>query len=171
MIYLNEKSGRKEWYFEVDDEGTAYRQILLEEGKESKSSNLKKFEFFLSEKELPLNNPELKRIPKETFEKVWSIVNKDQQTIWHKQKELLTLGEKIVGYIEVFYPQGVIVSIPDNDALGVANYEECAENSQKRNMHKGLLVNAEIIGYDEINYWFILGDPKVFDCRYPLVSK
>ncbi|OBZ18863.1 hypothetical protein A8L34_04740 [Bacillus sp. FJAT-27264] len=166
MIYLTECYAKETWYFEVDEEGTAFRQVLIEKGKESKISNLKRFDFFLSEKELPLDDPGLKRISKEVFEKVWDEINVNQLGTWLEQKEKFPLGTKVEGYIEVFYPQGVIVRIPSHEALGVADYDECAKNSQKANMHKDLVVRAEVIGYDEVNYWFILGNPEVLDREY-----
>ncbi|MFC3745784.1 hypothetical protein [Paenibacillus sp. GCM10012306] len=166
MIYLTDCYAKQTWYFEVDEEGTAFRQVLIEEGKESKISNLKKFDFFLSDQELSLDDPNLKRIPKEIFEKVWNDININQLETWLELKVLLPLGTKVEGYIEVFYPQGVMVSIPSHGALGVADYDECTKNSQKANMHTDLIVRAEIIGYDEVNYWFILGNPEVLDCRY-----
>ncbi|MFE4711011.1 hypothetical protein ACFRAM_09070 [Paenibacillus sp. NPDC056722] len=166
MIYLTDCYAKQTWYFEVDAEGNAFRQVLIEEGQESKISNLKKFNFFLSDQELSLDDPDLKRIPKEEFEKVWNDININQLETWLELKELLPLGTKVEGYIEVFYPQGVMVSIPSHEALGVADYDECAKNSQKANMHTDLIVRAEIIGYDEVNYWFILGNPEVLDRRY-----
>ncbi|WP_054941446.1 YxiJ family protein [Paenibacillus ihuae] len=162
MIYLLQQSDKQQWYFEVDDEGIAYRQMLLEEGKESKTSNVKKHEFFLAEHELPLDDPELKRIPKEAFEAVWDEMITEQQPRWLENKKTLPLGTTIMGYLEVLYPQGVIVSIPDTEALGLADYDECAAQSQQRNIHKGLLVEAQITGYDEVNCWFLLGQPRVW---------
>ncbi len=113
-----------------------------------------------------LDHPSLQRISKNEFDRVWNIVNNNQLPEWIKLKEVLPLGTKIDGYIEVFYPQGVIVSIPGYEALGVANFEECAANSQKRNMHKDLIIKAEVIGYDKVNYWVILGNPEVLDKEY-----
>lgn len=162
MIYLQQHSDKQQWYFEVDDEGIAYRQMLLEEGKESKISNVKKYEFFLAEHELPLDDPELKRFPKEAFEAVWDEMITEQQPRWLENKKELPLGTTIIGYLEVLYPQGVIVSIPDTEALGLADYDECAAHSQQRNIHKGLLVEAQITGYDEVNCWFLLGQPRVW---------
>ncbi len=155
MNYLLQQSDKQQWYFEVDDQGIAYRQMLLEEGKESKISNVKKHEFFLAEHELHLDDPELEKIPKETFEAVWDEIITKQQPRWLENKKALPLGE-------VLYPQGVIVSIPDTDALGLANYNEFAAHSQQRNLHKGLLVEAQITGYDEVNCWFLLGQPQVW---------
>ncbi|AIQ59337.1 hypothetical protein [Paenibacillus borealis] len=165
MIYLLDPSGKKRWYFEVDEEGWAFRQILLDEGKESKISNQKKYDFFLSETELPLDDGTLLRITQEEFEEVWSRINKDQTERWVELKSKLPLGTKITGPIEVLYPQGVIVSIPVHDALAIADYDECAANYKNRNIHKGLNVTASITGYDEVNYWFVLGNPRVSDVQ------
>jgi hypothetical protein len=163
MIYLISHNDRQKWYFEVDEEGWAFRQILLEEGKESKISNLKKYEFFLSEHELSLDDVTLQRIPQEAFEEVWNRVNKDQTEIWIELKRKLPLGTEIHGDIEVLYPQGVIVSIPEFEALAIADYEECNANYKTRNIHRGLKVKGTIIGYDEVNYWLVIGNPKVTD--------
>ncbi|ASA23046.1 hypothetical protein [Paenibacillus donghaensis] len=166
MIYLLDQNNGQAWYFEVDEEGTAFRQMLLEDGKESKISNQKKFEFFLSDQDLDINDPNFIRILREEFEQLWQTLNQDQQPLWQKIKQTLPTGTIVNGYIEVFYPQGVIVNIPAYSALGLADYEECAANSKQKNMHKDLQVQAEIIGYDDVNLWVLLGHPKVSDERW-----
>lgn len=67
MIYLLLYSDGQQWYFEADEEGVVYRQMLLEEGKASRISNVKKDDFFLAEGELSLDDPELEPIPKAAF--------------------------------------------------------------------------------------------------------
>ncbi|KUP20447.1 hypothetical protein [Paenibacillus sp. DMB5] len=62
MIYLLLYSDGQKWYFEADDEGVVYRQMLLEEGKASRISNVKKYDFFLTDHELHLDDPELQPI-------------------------------------------------------------------------------------------------------------
>lgn len=166
MIYLTQYSSEEVWYFEVNEEGTVFRQMLLKEGKEGKVSNQRKFQFFLSETNLMLDDRDYKSISKEEFEQVWDILNRNIKDIWIEKKRELPIGTKIDGYIEVFYPQGVIVSIPLYDVLGIANYEECQANSKKSNIHKDLMIKAEIIGYDEVNFWFVLGNPEVLENEY-----
>ncbi|WNS44678.1 hypothetical protein [Paenibacillus sp. MMS20-IR301] len=171
MIYLLDHSGKERWYFEVNEAGWAFRQILLEEGKESKISNQKKYDFFLSETELSLDDETLLRITQDEFEEVWNRINRDQTQSWVELKSKLPLGTKVTGPIEVLYPQGVIVSLPDFDTLAIANYEECAANYKNRNLHKGLYVTADIIGYDEVNYWFVVGNPRIIDMQQKLRSQ
>lgn len=165
MIYLLDHIGRERWYFEVDEEGWAFRQILLDEGKESRISNQKKYDFFLSETELPLDDGTLLRITQEEFEEVWSRINSDQTERWVELKRKLPLGSLVAGTIEVLYPQGVIVSISDHETLAIADYEECNSNYRNGNIHKGLNVTANIIGYDEVNYWIVLGNPRVLEVK------
>ncbi|WP_088068065.1 hypothetical protein [Gottfriedia luciferensis] len=65
------------------------------------------------------------------------------------------------GKIEVFYPQGVIVSISEN-VIGVADYIKCKDNSQPENLYPHHKITGKVNGYDEINMWLILENAKVF---------
>lgn len=165
MIYLLLYSDGQKWYFEADDEGVVYRQMLLEEGKASRVSNVKKDDFFLADHELSLDDPELEPIPKATFEAVWNELIKEQLPDWFETKRTFPRGTKVIGYLEVLYPHGVIVSIPDTKALGLADYDECAAHAGHRNIHKGLLVEATVSGYDEVNGWLLLEEPRVWGFR------
>lgn len=165
MIYLLLYLDGQKWYFEADDEGVVYRQMLLEEGKASRISNVKKYYFFLADHELSLDDPELEPIPKAIFEAVWNELIKEQLPDWLETKRTFPRGTKVIGYLEVLYPHGVIVSIPDTKALGLADYDECAAHAGHRNIHKGLLVEATVSGYDEVNCWLLLEEPRVWGFR------
>ncbi len=165
MIYFLYDSDGQKWYFEADDEGVVYRQMLLEEGKASRISNVKKDEFFLAEHKLALDDPELEPIPQATFEAIWDELIKEQLPDWLETKRTFPRGTKVIGYLEVFYPHGVIVSIPDTKALGLAGYDECAAHAGHRSIHKGLLVEATVSGYDEVHFWLLLEEPRVWGFR------
>lgn len=114
---------------------------------------------------MSLDDPELEPIPKAAFEAVWDELTKEQLPDWLETKRTFTQGTTIFGYLEVLYPHGVIVSIPDTKALGLANYDECAAHSRNHSIHKGLLVEATVSGYDEVNGWLLLEEPRVWGFR------
>ncbi|MWC29865.1 hypothetical protein [Paenibacillus sp. MMS18-CY102] len=103
LLYLKQELDDLIIYFEVNEQGTAYRQMVVK-GNEIQSSNLKKFEFILSDQDLPLDKQGLSRINKEEFEDVWSVVTSNGQEQWLTLKNQLPIGTKVEGYIEVFCP-------------------------------------------------------------------
>lgn len=150
----------------MDDTGAAYRQMLVSDTI-SKSSNRKQSEFFLSDQSLPLDDPSLIQINKAEFDTVWFEINSLQQESWLKLKELLPVGTLVEGYIEALYPQGVIATIPDYEALAIAEYEDCAANSASANLHVGLFLTAIVVWYDDVNDWICLGAPSILGHEHP----
>jgi hypothetical protein len=66
----------------------------------------------------------------------------------------------VQGFIQIFYPQGVIINLGD-DTLGVADYAVCKSSAQPEWMYPGYKVTAVVAGYDEVNHWLLLNDPRV----------
>lgn len=63
------------------------------------------------------------------------------------------------GEVKCFYPQGVIFSV--GGFQGVANYNECLENSDKTNMYPKHIIKGIITGYNEMDMWIKITDSKV----------
>ncbi|NOU99455.1 hypothetical protein [Paenibacillus planticolens] len=151
------------WYFEVDEEGTAFRQIIINDDGSYIASNRKHetYHFSLADKEIDDNDPHYIRITEDEFEKVWSNYLKAFNDDWKHTKTALPIGKEIEGYIECFLPHGVIVNIFKYNAIGVADYHECSQNTPKEWLCPRHVVRAIVKDYDELNQWVVLDKPKI----------
>ncbi|GEP63546.1 hypothetical protein CBE01nite_13140 [Clostridium beijerinckii] len=77
-----------------------------------------------------------------------------------RAKEYFTKGKEVEGILKVFCPQGVIIEL-ENKTIDIADYEECARNSEAKNLYPNHLVSAKVKDYDEKNMWIILEDARV----------
>ena len=140
----------------------AYRQITVN-GDKYIMSNIKVQEWdWLAEGEFKYDqDDEVEKISKDEFENIWSIHLTYNKTQWENTKQKYKIGSSISGHIQVFYPQGVIITLDEN-SLGVANYDECRATAKSEWMFPGFRVTAIVGEYDEINHWLILEEPKVY---------
>ena len=126
------------------------------------SSNMKdeKFHFCLCDQEIDLSNEAYIPITQEAFDLIWlENINKNKLK-WKNIKDKYKIGEMINGSIEVFYPQGVIISIND-DTIGITDYNECKESHFEGVLSSGRMVRSTVTGYDETNLWVVLGNTKI----------
>lgn len=151
-------------YIEVID-GYAYRQITVNDDKYI-MSNIKVQELdWLAEGEIKLDSTdEIIGISKEEFESIWNSHLNYHQSQWEHTKQRYKIEKSVTGYIQVFYPQGVIITL-DEESLGVADYKECRATAKLEWMSPGYRVTALIDGYDEVNHWLILKEPRVYGDR------
>lgn len=96
------------WYFEIDNDGVAYRQIVYHDDGTCITSNRKHdfYHFMLAEH--PLNTQEscYKEINQAEFEKLWYEQLQLGLEDWRRTKTLFPVGTRVEGYIEAFFPQG-----------------------------------------------------------------
>jgi hypothetical protein len=104
--------------------------------------------------------PEVTRISKEEFDNVWSMNLSSRSRAWLETKAKYVLRARVSGYIEIFFPQGVIVDL-GNDALGVADWQAWQASTKPEFMSTGYKVTAVVSGYDEENQWVVLDSPQV----------
>jgi len=107
---------------------------------------------------------EVKEISKDEFESVWNLHLNYHKTQWDNIKRKYKIGSSIMGYIQVFYPQGVIINL-EEQTLGIANYDKCRTTAKPEWMYPGFRVTAIVDGYDEVNHWLVLKEPKVYGHR------
>jgi hypothetical protein len=150
-------------YIETD-QGVAYRQITVNGEKYVMSNvNYSEWGMMLAEGQIDYTViEEVQELSKEEFETIWNTHLKDQQVQWSKTKERYALGSVVTGYIQIFYPQGIIVNLGEN-SLGIANYEECKVSAKQEWMYPGYRVTAVVADYDELNYWLVLERPRVYN--------
>ena len=144
------------------NEGLAYRQITVN-GEKFMMSNFSDPEWglILPEGEFAPRDDEAKIITKQEFDGVWSSHLMRHQVKWNNTKQKYPTGTEITGYIQIFYPQGVIVNL-DEHSLGVANYAECRASAKPEWMYPGYRVAAIVADYDELNHWLVLEKPNVY---------
>jgi len=147
-------------YVETED-GVAYRQITINGDKFFMSNiNYPELGLILAEGKINPNIDEVEEITKKEFDEIWNIHLNIYQVQWNDIKQRNIIGSKVTGYIQLFYPQGVMVNL-GNNCLGVANYAECNASAKPEWMYPGYKITAIITGYDELNQWLVLESPKI----------
>ncbi|ABR34902.1 hypothetical protein [Clostridium beijerinckii] len=146
-------------YMEIVN-GYAERQIMICDNRYIASNREDNdMGFFLAEGLIETNELD-EVVSQNEFEEVWSIHSKCILEDWLRAKEYFTKGKEVEGILKVFYPQGVIIEL-ENKTIAIADYEECARNSEAKNLYPNHLVSAKVKDYDEKNMWIILEDAKV----------
>lgn len=148
------------------DEGYAWRQITVNDERYVASNLVYPGRgMMLAEGQVDYDSiSTVEEISQTEFETIWNSHLANHQAQWNKSKQLLAIGTAVQGYIQIFYPQGVIVNL-DNDILGVADYLTCEISAQPQWMYPGYKVTAIVAGYDEANHWLLLDKPQVYSER------
>src|SRR5262245_59452882 len=93
------------------DEGLAYRQITVNSDKFVMSNiNYPGWGLMLAEGEINPSNDEAEVITKKEFDDVWNSHLVSHQIEWNDTKLKYPKGIEVAGYIQIFYPQGVIIN-------------------------------------------------------------
>ncbi|WP_025682805.1 hypothetical protein [Paenibacillus maysiensis] len=170
MKYLKDcpEPGMGTWYFEIDSDGVAYRQIVIQDDGTYIASNRKheQYHFLLAEKSIDDTEPYYTKITKEEFEEVWSNYLQAFNKEWHQVKTVLPVGTKVEGYIEAFFPQGTLIHIFQHDAVGLADARLYGEKTPSEWMYPKHEITAIVKGYDELNQWVILDQTQVLKTQY-----
>lgn len=145
MKYIFFTFENEKFYIELDFENIPLRQIIIDENAKVSVSCR---EHCLAEGKINTEEigEEIKIIRQEDFDFIWDISTELYKKQWEQTKRKYTIGKKIVGYISVFYPQGVIIK--GDDFYAVCNNKEINFIEQK--------IKAEVKGYDEQNMWLIV---------------
>jgi hypothetical protein len=115
-------------YIEIDD-GWSIRQITVN-GAAYLASNVSHPDWgmILGDKQADYEDlaaeGEVIPISKQEFEAIWRAHLALRQAKWEAAKQVYSVGTTVHGYIQIFYPQGVIVNL-GNDTLGVADHKAC----------------------------------------------
>jgi len=165
--YPDEESGivNSQTYVETDENGCYLRQITCND-REYLASNVLNppWGMVLGEGcvdfEPLVRSVDVASITKEEFRATWDTYLALRQSIWETAKHAYHIGTIAHGFIEVFYPQGVIVNLGDN-ALGIADYRACRASTQPEFMYPKHKITAVVSGYDDANQWITLTSPQV----------
>jgi len=156
--------GNNEIFYHETKNGWTIRQIIINEISWI-TSNVKDSEgrLVLADTQLDYDSEsDITTISKQEFDEVWHNCLAPRQAMWEKIKQIHSVGESVEGFIEIFYPQGVIVDL-GNEALGVADYAACKASTEPKIMYPKHKITAIVQGYDEVNQWVILTSPKVHE--------
>lgn len=156
-------------YVEVDD-GWAVRQITVsEEGIYASNVSYPPWGLILADQSIEYDEiEEVIPIGQQEFDEVWHQHLEQRQVIWNEAKAAYPVGRLAQGYIELFFPQGVIVNLGEG-VLGVANHQACrASTPSDVSLGSFLKLTAVVTGYDEVNQWLMLGSPQVYEERITL---
>lgn len=149
-------------YIEIID-GYAKRQVMKYDNRYIGSNREdEEQEFFLTEGYIEIDEIEdVEIIDKKEFEEIWSKHCEKLLAIWLKTKEEFVKDMEVEEIFKMVYPQGVIVEL-SNGVIGIADYDECAKNSNHINLYPNHTVRAKVKDYDNLNMWLILKEARVF---------
>jgi len=100
-------------------------------------------------------------INEKQFFSVWNTYRNHIIDKWNETKEKFPIGDESSGIIEVFYPEGVIISISP-DIIGIADYNQFSDSTNPENLYPQHKIKGKVVGYDEENMWLVIGNPRVF---------
>jgi hypothetical protein len=147
------------------DEGVTIREVTFN-GTEYLASNVNypHWGMLLAEGQVDyepfVETGEVTPITEQEFTEIWKAHLALRQEEWEAAKHTYPVGATAHGFIQIFYPQGVIVNLGGN-ALGIADYKACQASTRPEFMYTRHRISAVVNGYDETNQWIILGDPQV----------
>ncbi|WMT38895.1 hypothetical protein RE628_15240 [Paenibacillus sp. D2_2] len=139
------------YYFEVDAEMIAYRQITVMNGRYMISIAP---DFFLAEKEIELFEGD-EEISHEQFNEIWNKAIAPYRTDWEQVKQDYVRGTVVNGSMMMFYPQGVIIQLSET-AYAIADTSMLSAQTKPELMYPGYQVQGTVTGYDNNNFWLIL---------------
>ncbi|WP_046225501.1 hypothetical protein [Paenibacillus dauci] len=143
------------YYFEIDDDRTVLRQVIEDEERWVVSSRPdEELHFCLYDQDFDqsMDGADGEDISQEEFEQVWTQAMKPYRKDWNSIKAHYKPGDKVTGVVEVSYPQGIILSLP-NDAFGIVADDECAQFVPVEHRYPGHMLKTVVIGFDEVNGW------------------
>lgn len=147
------------YYFEIDHDGTVYRQITIINDRTIISNRPYEVEHFcLSETNIDFVPED--EITKQEFELKWENENQTYLDIWKRTKKNIIVGTVVEGTIECIYPQGIIINL-QGDIYGVVDYETCSKKNGSQYIHVKNKVRGVVSGYDEENLWVKLDDVEI----------
>ncbi|MDP4144336.1 MAG: hypothetical protein Q8936_07625 [Bacillota bacterium] len=151
-------------FLEVED-GYAIRQIFKSSmGFIASNRKDEEYDFLLSEGYLDFSGFESNviKINPSKFNSVWLEYKKELLNEWEETKNKFRINQEIMGTIEVFYPQGILINL-ENNIVAIADYEECKNSTIPERLYPNHTIRAVIKGYDEENLWLILKESMIID--------
>ena len=145
MKYLLIKFEEEKYWYELDDEGYAIRQIILDEHGQMHVSCL---EDCLAEG--PVNEEDLEgsiiNLSRQEFDILWQDTLKKYEKLWEDIKKRYSIGVSVQGEYCYSYPQGDIIRGDDFIAIYKGEKPFCLNQ----------LVQYRVKSYDDVNMWLVV---------------
>lgn len=156
------------WYFEIDNDGVAYRQMVYHDDGIWITSNRKHdlYHFMLAEHPLDAQESYYEEIRLAEFEDLWHEQLQLGMKDWHRTQSLFPVGTRVEGYIEAFFPQGALINLLEPQTVGITDTSALKSKTPAEWMYPRFLVIAEVSGYDEVNQWVLLTHAEVIGSQY-----
>ncbi|MNO48386.1 hypothetical protein D3C76_387200 [compost metagenome] len=156
------------WYFEIDNDGVAYRQMVYHDDGICITSNRKhdRYHYMLAEHPLDVHESYYKEISQAEFEELWHEQLQLGMENWHRTQSLFPVGTRVEGYIEAFFPQGTLINLQEPQAVGITDTSALESETPAEWLYPRYRVNAEVSGYDEVNQWVLLTRAEVMGRQY-----
>ena len=146
MKYLLLQFAEEKYWYELDDDGYVYRQIVLDEHNQIHVSCL---EDCLAEG--PINEEDLDGIiinlTKQEFDTLWQSVLKKYRKQWEGIKKRYPVGACVQGVNSYSYPQGTVIRGNDFIAIYTGDEPFCLNK----------LVQYKVKAYDDMDMWLVVG--------------
>lgn len=156
MQYIKSLFEDEIYYFEVDDQRVAYRQMVIAEG-QSKVSIAP--DFMLAEKEVDFEPDE--QIGLIEFEIIWESAISSYRKQWDYYKQQYVPGDSVTGILRMFYPQGCLIQLNEH-VYAIADTTTLSEQIVGQPIGVGLTVTGIVSGYDEQNLWVQLDQCTIY---------
>lgn len=147
MEYIKSFFEDEIYYFEIDDQQIAYRQIVMNDHY-SKVSIAP--DFMLAETEVEYEPHE--KIGVVEFEIAWESAISTYRKQWDYYKQQYLPGDSVTGILQMFYPQGCIIQL-DEHTYAIADRAMLPEQIDGLLLGIGIVVAGRVSGYDEQNLW------------------
>lgn len=155
MIYIYVDFDGYKFWFEVDQEGTAFRQVTVDDA--SGKISVSCLEASLADQYVDTKN-DCEIISRKEFEEIWRDATSRPRTRWYLEKNKYLPGQSVQVTIKYFYPQGIICigneqlfCIHSDDILHIPNIS----------LNPGIKICGTITGYDEQNMWVLLDKCRI----------
>ena len=147
MKYLFIEFDSEQFWIEVDNDGYALRQIIIDTDDKVHVSCI---EDCLAEGTIDENEfeGEIKFITQHEFDSKWNIVTSEERNLWEIIKKQYPLGRGVECKVKYFYPQGWILNIGQLQGVCECNFELCPNQ----------LIHGKVSGYDETNMLLLISE-------------
>lgn len=152
--YLKSVIDDEIWYFEIDGEQTAYRQIVARQEGACRVSGSP--DFYLTDQSVEWMEGDI-LIESAEFEAVWAKAMAPYQEEWNRVRQRYPEGRRVTGAIMFFSIHGIHIALSDG-GYAVTAYEPVRSRVDHSYLYPHYLIEGTVQGVDDVNCWLVLGN-------------